>query len=495
MKVDVELQENFINQSARNSYNINHEMVSFLDTQEGQSKKADIELLQSMGFDKKMINKVYILLQPENIERAIDYMSQIDGLYQHDFIEGANPNEQSLCFICKTPRKNHQDYTPNEFLHQNENSNNNNLIDIPQNIDDNLIQEDNKKNIEDGDFAECKVCYDEISQEDKDLNRLKCGHLFCTHCWFNYLKTSISEAKVDKIKCMDHGCNEIVSEEFIFNHIKNNDNLIEKYKKFKKRAEILKDKNKKLCPKPDCDSFLQNSKTTKYVQCEHGHQYCFECLKQPHGDKPCEQNIEKQFLKWKKGKRVKRCPKCQMYTEKKEGCNHMICVSCKYQWCWLCEGEYNDNHYSSGSCRGQQFTRADNLKDIQKWQKAFGLHKIFTCIYTEVNGPIDLGSYTDCIWLRYFLILGFLLFGYGFLYFYLAILYLLKNLHLHDDCLEVINIILTCLIGLSLFVCFQILFTCIAAPSMLICFFYPKLFDRILILYGVGDSDSWDPLF
>ena len=38
---------------------------------------------------------------------------------------------------------------------------------------------------------------------------------------------------------------------------------MEKYKKFKKRAEIIKDKNKKLCPKPDCDSFLQKSNKSK----------------------------------------------------------------------------------------------------------------------------------------------------------------------------------------------------------------------------------------
>ena len=44
---------------------------------------------------------------------------------------------------------------------------------------------------------------------------MKCGHLFCTHCWFNYLKTAITEAKVEQIKCMDHECKEILSEEFI----------------------------------------------------------------------------------------------------------------------------------------------------------------------------------------------------------------------------------------------------------------------------------------
>ena len=117
---------------------------------------------------------------------------------------------------------------------------------------------------------------------------MPCGHLFCTHCWFNYLKTSILEAKVDNIECMNHECNEEVSEDFIMKHIFENQNLIEKYKKFKKRAEIIKDKNKKLCPKPDCDSFLLKSEKSKYVSCEKGHTFCFECLKPPHGNKSCD---------------------------------------------------------------------------------------------------------------------------------------------------------------------------------------------------------------
>ena len=134
------------------------------------------------------------------------------------------------------------------------------------------------------------------------MNTIPCGHLFCINCWFNYLKVLISEAKVENIKCMDYQCNEIISEDFILKHISVDIDLMEKYNKFKKRAEIINDKNKKLCPKPDCDSFLEKSNLSKYIKCENGHEYCFECLQPPHGDKSC-QNQEKQFMKWKKGKK------------------------------------------------------------------------------------------------------------------------------------------------------------------------------------------------
>ncbi len=59
MKADVE--DNLIEVHDRNSVAIESEINDFLVTDEGQKIKEDIDLLKSMGFNKKMINKVYIL--------------------------------------------------------------------------------------------------------------------------------------------------------------------------------------------------------------------------------------------------------------------------------------------------------------------------------------------------------------------------------------------------------------------------------------------------
>ena len=126
MKIDIK--ENLIELERRDSVVIDDELNKFLDKDEGQNIKADIELLNNMGFDKKMINKVYILLRPENIERAIDYMTELDGIYQHNFISNNNPNEKSLCFICKNPKNKHLDFIPDDLL---------NDIDLNNNINNN----------------------------------------------------------------------------------------------------------------------------------------------------------------------------------------------------------------------------------------------------------------------------------------------------------------------------------------------------------------------
>ena len=119
--------ENLIDENiGRDTKTIENEMTNYLETEEGEKIKSDVELLRDMGYDKKMINKVYILLRPENIERAIDFMTELNGVYQHNFFENHNPSkDKGLCFICKKTRQFHLDYIPNELLAEENNQNNN----------------------------------------------------------------------------------------------------------------------------------------------------------------------------------------------------------------------------------------------------------------------------------------------------------------------------------------------------------------------------------
>ena len=41
-------------------------------------------------------------------------------------------------------------------------------------------------------------------------------------------------------------------------------------------------------------------------------------------------------------KNTKRCPLlCNRPIEKNKGCDHMTCILCKAEWCWLCGVDYN----------------------------------------------------------------------------------------------------------------------------------------------------------
>lgn len=45
---------------------------------------------------------------------------------------------------------------------------------------------------------------------------------------------------------------------------------------------------------------------------------------------------------------TKNCPKCQRPIEKNQGCNHMTCQMCKYEFCWLCMGNWSDHGNATG---------------------------------------------------------------------------------------------------------------------------------------------------
>ena len=317
----------------------------------------DEKALIEMGFNEVEVNKVYLFLKPRNINEAIEYMTEINGIIQHDYY--SNTDNDNQCFICKKDREHHINYYEDSI----EISENFNIGFDDLNDTFDLMRLDNI-NVPAGlnHFNNiCSICFTLLTKSEKVL--LKCGHCCCKICLFFYLQSEIKAAKVDKIKCFQRYCLDVIAEDIIINSIQKDKPLLEKYNIFKQRAIIFNSQDKKFCPEPDCNSYLQEDLTNKYVQCENGHKYCYICLKPWHGESKCDEKLDKDFQIWKKDKVVKRCPRCKIYTEKNEGCNHMTCTECKYQWCWLCEGEYQDGHFKTGQCNGLQFAKINYLSE------------------------------------------------------------------------------------------------------------------------------------
>ena len=324
--------------------------TTFIPTPESENDQ-DIKLLKEMGFDEGMVKKVYLVLRPRNLSEAIEMMSEQNGMYQHDFIESRASSNMEQCYICKKERRFHRDYDRNRDSYLN-------ILNKNKEI---ALVDKEQVALEEGEKGLCSICLEDTNEG----NRLQCGHYCCKECLFNYLKTEIESAKVAKLQCFIRDCDYVLNEDLILSQLRGNKILIDKYKVFKQRAEIFLSKDKKFCPEPDCNSYLQQSKD-KYVQCENGHRYCYICLKKWHGKSPCDEELDKDFQIWKKDKVVKQCPRCKIYTEKNEGCNHMTCTECKYQWCWLCEGEYQEGHFRRGTCNGLQFAKINFLSEKDK---------------------------------------------------------------------------------------------------------------------------------
>jgi hypothetical protein len=207
------------------------------------------------------------------------------------------------------------------------------------------------------DTNKCLVCHEKLTKEEQKDNLIRCNHMFCNECYYEFLKEKINNNFIEGIKCLEKDCDAKLYDNFIQKKLFGDIPLLEKYIKLDKKRQLMLNPNIQLCPSPDCDSYALKSGKNKYVSCiKYGHQFCFNCLKDWHGDKECDNSLDNSFKKWRDSNTVRRCPKCKYFIEKDEGCNHITCYNCRYQFCWLCMGEYTSGHYDLGRCTGLQYT-------------------------------------------------------------------------------------------------------------------------------------------
>ena len=334
---------------------------------ENSSNKSDylINKLVELGFRSKMSKRLVYILHPPSVEQAIEYLSEHNGIIQHYFLEQTIlPNK---CYICQKRREQHISRRNINLQSIYNNNSNNSNSSINDSYSSRSIQIKNySKEVEKKMGKKiCIICDKEYMQSSYTTLE-KCSHSFCKSCWRHYLSVNIKEKKLIKIKCMESSCNVILPEKFIYFLIKRKDELISRFNENKLRQEILDNPRKKFCPFPDCNSYARrNNKEENIVKCENGHLFCFYCLQKPHKGKKCGKELDEKMEEFAKKKFIKKCPKCHIWSEKISGCNHITCVECGYQWCWLCNQKYDPTHYEKGKCKGFQFFKPNNEKDIQ----------------------------------------------------------------------------------------------------------------------------------
>ena len=436
-------------------------------------RSEEIEILKSMGFEEDLIKTIYKNIKPADLQDAIDYLNKNEkGKFTHSFLI----NENNLCSICGKGRKDHESDTI--FV-----ENDNNEIDIVDNLLGNRrgsVSNTHKYNTYENSYRkslgkkkdnnakddlspkECGICYEPL--ENINEVKLTCGHYFCKDCWTDYLKEKITNANVVKISCMQNKCEIILEEKFIKNILKGNNELLDKYDKFYKRKKIIEQKNNNIrsCPFPDCEGYAQKIGKDKYVKCNYGHEFCFECGSVPHGKKKCSEMIDKSFDEWRSQRVVKRCPYCKMWTEKNEGCNHMTCVECRFQWCWLCQGPYGPNHFDQGACKGLQFY---SEKDEKKIKAKLEENRL------KYPGPSKCVVFLCTLWKCF----AYIFFA-GFLKFFSNSIGLIED---NTDYFPEAAGVFCMLTNIPMLVAFELFFVSCTIIITIPCLFYPPLFRKL----------------
>eukprot|EP00038_Savillea_parva_P028832 m.67246 g.67246 ORF g.67246 m.67246 type:complete len:525 (+) comp8422_c0_seq4:106-1680(+) len=232
--------------------------------------------------------------------------------------------------------------------------------------------------------VECPVCW-----EDKEaVSRLDCGCVVCNDCLREYVQAEVMEKGRADIPCPS--CDKLMNEFIITELLQSDpDNAVpfRKYQAALARQFVAGNKVVKFCPGPDCDNAIRISSITAThrpfaVTCACGFDWCFSCAQMPHKPVRCEllsrwlkKNADDSETSNWMAANTKECPKCQSTIEKSGGCNHMVCNTCKHDFCWVCQGPwaphgsswYNCNRYDDKASKDARDAEARSRAELQRY--------------------------------------------------------------------------------------------------------------------------------
>ncbi|XP_059475498.1 ankyrin repeat and IBR domain-containing protein 1-like [Neocloeon triangulifer] len=246
----------------------------------------------------------------------------------------------------------------------------------------------------------CEICTCPMPIWDEPI-QMSCEHQFCFSCWNRYLTLKIQEGDAHHIFCPAFNCHILVPVDII-EHVVSAE-MARRYLQFDIKAFVETNRSIKWCPLPGCgravrlppesyDNSLSSANngplsTSHAVDCGNGHFFCWECLGEAHAPCGCEQ-----WKEWQKKisdikleeletscsgseeaanclwlvTNSKPCPNCKSPIQKNEGCNHMKCSKCKFDFCWVCLETWKKHSSATGGYfRCNRFEIASRLDEKQ----------------------------------------------------------------------------------------------------------------------------------
>lgn len=199
----------------------------------------------------------------------------------------------------------------------------------------------------------CRICFSEVSE----VLRAPCGHAFCAECYEGYLANKVDEGSACVLTtCPSEKCSTLVPPQLWSTAVGRDE--LEKYQRYRIDNFISFSKNLRWCPAPKCGRIVQAGSGAASVRCGPGgcgFWFCMKCGEEAHQPASCQlmmkwsekcQN-ESETANWILAN-TKRCPKCQTRIEKNQGCNHMVCSQCKFDFCWVCLGDWAEHSAATG---------------------------------------------------------------------------------------------------------------------------------------------------
>jgi E3 ubiquitin-protein ligase RNF217 len=211
-----------------------------------------------------------------------------------------------------------------------------------------------KKSCDDDNHSECPICCNTI--ESNELKQMPCcSTKLCSLCLLTHTIANINNGKV-KIECP--ACAKVINPSTVLYNSDLPVSIRERYQQI--LAQDLSEKQNtfiKLCPHcnfitilNENDPIIRGKKSRRssqqWIHCEQcNKEWCWSCYAPSHPNETCRQfqKYHSQLDDWAKTRRsdnnqrnAQRCPKCSIYIEKIDGCDHMMCSKCNSKFCYRC---------------------------------------------------------------------------------------------------------------------------------------------------------------
>uniref|UniRef100_A0A7N6C3I2 Ankyrin repeat and IBR domain-containing protein 1 n=1 Tax=Anabas testudineus TaxID=64144 RepID=A0A7N6C3I2_ANATE len=247
----------------------------------------------------------------------------------------------------------------------------------------------------------CGICMSSISVFEEPVD-MSCGHEFCRACWEGFLNLKIQEGEAHNIFCPAFDCYQLVPVEVIESVVSKE--MDRRYLQFDIKAFVENNPAIRWCPEAGCERAVRlnaqgpgtsTSDPLSFpllqapaVDCGRGHLFCWECRGEAH--EPCDCETWKMWLQKVTEMRPeelagvseayedaanclwlltnsKPCANCKSPIQKNEGCNHMQCAKCKYDFCWICLEEWKKHSSSTGGY--YRCTRYEVIQQVEEQSK------------------------------------------------------------------------------------------------------------------------------
>ncbi|KAM9776852.1 ankyrin repeat and IBR domain-containing protein 1 [Syngnathus typhle] len=248
-------------------------------------------------------------------------------------------------------------------------------------------------------MATCGICLCSISVFEDPVD-MSCGHEFCRACWEGFLNVKIQEGDAHNIFCPAYECYQLVPVHVIESVVSRE--MDQRYLEFDIKAFVENNPAIRWCPAARCERAVRLTRPgpgesdphgfpllpSPAVDCGKGHLFCWECLGEAH--EPCDCHMWRNWLQkvtemkpeelagvseayedaanclWLLSN-SKPCANCKSPIQKNEGCNHMQCAKCKYDFCWICLEEWKKHSSSTGGY--YRCTRYEVIQQLEEQSK------------------------------------------------------------------------------------------------------------------------------